>query len=87
MKPEFQALDVNPHCYFFSASIRRNYQGNIFFCGAERAQPLHIDRPDEQEWITSKTKNLVGIDRLWTGGNQENPTLGKKAFSEVMTTA
>ena len=72
----YQALGISPHCYKFSTSIQRHWEGNVAFCEAERAEPLHIDNPDEMNWIADQTSNLVGLNRLWTGGNQENPNSG-----------
>ena len=76
----YAALGVTPHCYYLSASIQRNYQGNIAFCSAERAQPLRIDGPSEQDWLTETARNLIGTDKLWTGGNKADPNSGWNWF-------
>ena len=71
---------MTPHCYYLSASIQRNYQGNIAFCSAERAQPLRIDGPSEQDWLKETAQNLIGTDKLWTGGNKADPNTGWNWF-------
>ena len=65
---------------FFWSSPGNHDQGNIAFCSAERAQPLRIDGPSEQDWLTETARNLIGTDKLWTGGNKADPNTGWNWF-------